>query len=182
VNFFILLSFFVVFSFSSCTDFSFPVHPENSKNINFSKQKNGCNIKRFDYSNENFLTDFTECVFLNYGYQGSHSDEITFFLDQNVGLQGSPALIKADYGKRLDFQREFKTKEEILMIKDSFEIYYFSSLENMNFANEQLMKWERLNQIFIPLKFFNEEKRILLIGKNNDPSFISKDIKSLIKD
>ena len=30
--------------------------------------------------------------------------------------------------------------------------------ENLNFANNQLMNWESLNAVFIPLKFFDLEK------------------------
>ena len=178
----IFLLSYIVFSFNSCLDFSFPVHPEKSKNINFSELKKECNLVKFNYSDESFLPEFIDCIFSAYGYRGEHSDEITFFLDENVGLQGTPSLIKADYGKRLNFYRELKTKEKIVIIDDSFEIYHFSSVEDLNFANSQLMKWERLNRIFIPLKVFDEQKRILLIGRNKDPAHISKNIKDLIED
>ena len=180
--FFIFLIFYIVSSFNSCLDFSPPVHPEKSNNMDFSGTKNDCNLSKFDYSDEYFLPEFTDCIFSTYGYKGNYSDEITFFLDQGVGLQGTPSLIKAHYGKRLKFQRELKTKEDILMIDDNFEIYYFLSSEDLDFANSQLMKWESLNGIFIPLKIFNKEKRVLLIGTNKDPGYISKNIKNLIKD
>ncbi len=171
-----VLSFFVIDVSSGILE-----HPENEKTLIAESPISNCHLSDFGYSDSGFLKDFKECLSLVYGYALTHSDKITFFLDQGVGLQGTPSLIKAEYGKRLTVSRELKSYEGIVFVQDDFEIYFFNSDENLNFANNQLMNWESLNAVFIPLKFFNLEKRILLLGSNNDPLVLSKKIKDLIE-
>ncbi|MBD61526.1 hypothetical protein CL645_01520 [bacterium] len=156
-------------------------HPENEKTLIAENPISDCHLDDFDYSDSIFLKDFKECLSLVYGYKLTYSDKITFFLDQGVGLQGTPSLIKAEYGKRFNVLRELKSDEGIVVVQDDFEIYFFDSDENLNFANSQLMNWESLNAVFIPLKFFDLERKVLLLGSNKDPLVLSKKIKDLIE-